>query len=261
MTAGIAHEIKNPLNFVINYSESSLDLIQELREEMKEGDRLEGRSEVIEDLINDLEQNSLEIKENGERANRIVFSLMDQTRSSEGQRKMVQLNELVKSNLKLAFHGYRANNPSFNMEIVFDLDGEIGQVQVDPQSLGRVLINLFNNAFDAMYEKSKVAPADYQATINVSTRDQQDHIEVNIRDNGEGIREDVSKQIFEPFFTTKPSGQGNTGLGLSISLDIIEQDHDGTMHVDSKPGQYTEFKIEIPYKRSRKPSVSTLVVD
>ena len=252
MTAGIAHEIKNPLNFVINYAESSLDLLQEFREEFNAGnDELsEHKRKLLEEFLYDIEHNTSDIKENGQRANRIVFSLMDQTRSSQGQRKSIQVNELIRDNLKLAFHGYRARHPSFNMEIEFDLDDGLGTIQVDPQSLGRVLINLFNNAFDAMNAKSNGSSGDYQPKIRISTSHHEEYISLFIRDNGEGINNESSKQIFEPFFTTKPSGQGNTGLGLSISLDIIEQEHHGSMHVESEMGQYTQFLIQIPYDQN-----------
>ncbi|GAA4424929.1 hypothetical protein GCM10023188_05340 [Pontibacter saemangeumensis] len=242
LTAGIAHEIQNPLNFVNNFSEVSIELLQELREEMKNGqlnDALE------EELLMLVEQNLNKIHYHGKRADSIVKNMLEHSRASGGEKRAIDLNALADEHLLLSYHGLRAKDKSFNAKLVTSFDQHLGRVEVIPQEIGLVLLNLFNNAFYATQQKLKQNGERYQPEVQVSTLRQQDYIQIKVRDNGTGIPSTVMKKIFQPFFTTKPTGYG-TGLGLSLSYDIVTKSHGGELLVESVEGEYTEFNVHIP---------------
>ncbi len=248
MVAGIAHEIKNPLNFVNNFSEGSEELLAELREEL---DRYhtapdDATFDNIQAILEDLRLNAIDIVHYGNQADRIVKSMMDHARGTPGLRLPVDLNKLVEDNINLAYHGFRAANPTFQAHIEKQLDTALGPLEVFPQELGRVLLNILSNACFAVHEKQQTAGGAYHPVIRVSTGLENGDAVIRIRDNGPGIPEDIREKIFQPFFTTKPTGEGNTGLGLSISYDIITLQHKGKISVDSQPGEYTEFIIHLP---------------
>ncbi|MCB9333505.1 MAG: hypothetical protein H6574_20795 [Lewinellaceae bacterium] len=248
MVAGIAHEIKNPLNFVNNFSEGSEELLVDLNEEL-ERYRTQPDEAVfknIKAILEDLRLNAIDIVNYGNQADRIVRSMMDHARGTPGQRLPVNLNQLVEDNLNLAYHGFRAINPSFQVHLEKALDESLPALNVFPQELGRVLLNILNNACFAINEKQKSAGGEYHPVIRVSTRLENETVVIRIHDNGPGIPEDVRERIFQPFFTTKPTGEGNTGLGLSISYDIVTRQHKGKISVDSQPGEFSEFVISLP---------------
>ncbi len=250
LTAGIAHEIKNPLNFVNNFAALSVDLAKELREEIAkledggskivDGERLASIKEILETL----EQNAEKINHHGKRADSIVKSMMQHARGSSGQREMVDINHLLDEAVNLTYHGMRANDASFNVTIEKEYDSSIGKLEVVPQDISRVLLNIINNACYAANQKKKASEDGFSPTLSVATKNLSDKIEVRIRDNGNGIPPDVRAKIFNPFFTTKPAGQG-TGLGLSISHDIIVQQHHGEIKVKTEEGKFTEFIISL----------------
>ena len=240
LTAGIAHEIQNPLNFVNNFSEVSAELVEELKEELA-ADR---KAEALE-LADDLTQNLEKIAQHGQRASSIVRGMLEHSRTSSGEKQPTNVNALADEYLRLAYHGLRAKDKDFNAELKTDFDPNLGQVEVVPQEMGRVLLNLFNNAFYAVSEKKKQQPADYQPTVSVSTKRVEGGVEIHVRDNGTGMLEAVKAKIFQPFFTTKPTGQG-TGLGLSLAYDIVTKGHGGTLVVESEPGKFTEFRVCLP---------------
>lgn len=245
LTAGIAHEIQNPLNFVNNFSELSVDLAQELLEELEKPDF--DRS-LVTDLLTDLTQNQQKINHHGKRAASIVTSMLQHSRSSTGSKDPTDLNALADEYLRLSYHGLRAKDKTFNAKMVTDFDPSVGKVSVVPQDLGRVLLNLINNAFYAVTQRKAEAAGGYEPTVTVSTqRTPSGMVELRIRDNGTGIPESLKAKIFQPFFTTKPTGQG-TGLGLSLAFDIVTKGHGGTMEVTSKEGEGTEFVIVLPAK-------------
>ncbi len=255
LTAGIAHEIKNPLNFVNNFAVLSVDLAKELREEIEKrrakseerGAKSEGRDDFanIEEIIEMLVQNVKKINQHGKRADDIVKSMMQHARGSSGQREMVDINHLLDEAVNLVYHGMRANDVSFNITLEKDYDESIGKLSVVPQDLSRVFLNILNNAAYAAHQKKKDARDDFSPTLSVSTKNLNGNIEIRIRDNGNGIPKDIREKIFNPFFTTKPAGQG-TGLGLSISYDIIVQEHRGEIKVETAEGKFTEFVVRLP---------------
>jgi len=247
VTAGIAHEVKNPLNFVTNFAEGSVELAAALIEALEEQrDSLKPADfDDLAELIQDLRKNAVDIRDNGKRADSIVRNMMDHARGTKGERRVVDLNTLTLENLDLAYHGYRARFPSFNVELRKHVDGSL-PVKVIPQDLSRVLLNLLTNACYAVHEKQQSAGGAYAPTITVSTRPEPETVEIRIRDNGPGIPAEIRDQIFSPFFTTKPTGEGNTGLGLSIAYEIVTQGHHGTIDVESEPGEFTEFVIRLP---------------
>ncbi len=257
LTAGIAHEIKNPLNFVNNFAALSIDLAKELREEMAkqraEGEERGAKSlgnddfENIEEIINTLIQNAERINHHGQRADSIVKSMMQHARGSSGQREMTDINHLLDEAVNLTYHGMRANDASINITIEKDYDESIGKLEVVPQDLSRVFLNIVNNACYAAQQKQKMNLDGFSPTLSVSTRNSGDKIEISIRDNGNGIPAEVREKIFNPFFTTKPAGHG-TGLGLSISYDIIVQEHRGEIKVETEEGKFTEFVVRLPRK-------------
>jgi signal transduction histidine kinase len=247
VTAGIAHEIKNPLNFVNNFAEGSVELADDLIKALKKHKDSPKSADFdnLVELIQELRQNAVDIGDNGKRADSIVRNMMDHARGTKGERRVIDLNTVTLENLHLAYHGFRARFPSFNVELRHRFDGTL-PVEVIPQDLGRVLLNLLSNACYAVYEKQQVAGDTYSPTITVSTRPEPEAVEIRIRDNGPGIPAEIRDEIFNPFFTTKPTGEGNTGLGLSIAYEIVTQGHHGTIEVESEPGEFAEFVIRLP---------------
>ncbi len=239
LTAGIAHEIQNPLNFVNNFSDVSTDLIEELKEELQNG-----ATEEVDAIANDLKQNLEKISHHGSRASNIVKSMLLHSRAGSGEKEETDMNALADEYLRLAYHGLRAKDKSFNAQFTFKGDETLPKVMVTPQDFGRVLLNLINNAFYAVAEKARKEGAEYQPEVVVSTKKTEDHVEISIRDNGPGMPEAVKQKIFQPFFTTKPTGQG-TGLGLSMSYDIITKGHQGEIVLNTEEGQGTEFLIRL----------------
>ncbi len=247
LTAGIAHEIKNPLNFVNNFADLSIDLAEDIAGEInKHRERLP--EEVATDLdewLADLRMNTEKIHEHGQRADGIVKAMMAHARGGEGERRPTNVNGLVEEYVNLAYHGMRASTPEFNVTIEREYDEAVGAVEMMPLEVGRVFINLFKNAFDAVRERSASVQGSYAPTVTVATRRTDDHVEIQVADNGSGISEEIREKIFEPFFTTKPAGQG-TGLGLSLSYDIVTQGHGGTMTVESEEGEGAAFVVTLP---------------
>jgi signal transduction histidine kinase/HAMP domain-containing protein len=248
LTAGIAHEIKNPLNFVNNFAELSRELLQEVKEIIgSAADRLTDDARLdLDELIATLTGNLSKIAEHGRRADGIVTSMLLHSRGGSGERRETDLNALVEETLNLAFHGARAQDRSFNITLERDLDPSLAPIEIVPQDITRVLLNLFGNGFYAA-NKRRHEDADpaYQPVLKVTTRDLGDQVEIRVRDNGVGMPPEVRTQLFTPFFTTKPTGEG-TGLGLSISYDIVVQQHGGTITVDSNPCEFTEFTLHLP---------------
>ncbi len=242
LTAGIAHEIQNPLNFVNNFSEVNKELIEELKEEMKRGANADPG--LQEELLTDLSQNLEKINFHGKRADAIVKSMLQHSRANTGQQEPTDINALADEYLRLSYHGIRAKDKIFNASINTSFDENIGKVNVIPQDIGRVLLNLYNNAFYAVAEKKQQHPQDYDPTVTLTTQKINNKIEIRVKDNGNGIPQKVLDKIFQPFFTTKPTGQG-TGLGLSLSYDIIRA-HGGEIKVDTTEGTGTEFIINLP---------------
>lgn len=250
LTAGIAHEIQNPLNFVNNFSEVSVDMMNELREEIEQGDKDE-----VEAITNDLQQNLEKINHHGKRASSIVKGMLEHSRSRSGEKKLTDINTLADEYLRLTYHGLRAKDKSFNADFVADLDDSIPKINVVPQDIGRVLLNLINNAFYACAERSRstiseasakeTAEKSYKPKVSVTSKKEIDSVMIKVKDNGNGIPKDLLDKIFQPFFTTKPSGKG-TGLGLSISYDIVTKGHGGELKVNTKAGVGTEFIIVLP---------------
>jgi len=241
LTAGIAHEIQNPLNFVNNFSEVSTELLEEMKEELQNGDLEEAIA-----IADDLRQNLEKITHHGKRADGIVKGMLQHSRSSDGTKEPVDLNTVVDEYLRLAYHGVRARNKSFNASMETDYDGSIGQVTLVPQDIGRVLLNLLTNAFYAVNEKKETDPGAFQPVVSVKTKATENGVEIRVKDNGKGIPEAIKAKIFQPFFTTKPTGQG-TGLGLSLSYDIIKA-HGGEITVASEEGKGTEFNVILPLR-------------
>ena len=242
LTAGIAHEIQNPLNFVNNFSEVNTELIAELKEEMDKGNIDEAKA-----IANDIAANEEKINHHGKRADAIVKGMLQHSRSSSGVKESTDINELADEYLRLAYHGLRAKDKSFNATMKTDFDGSIGSIDVLPQDIGRAILNLITNAFYAVTEKRKSRMADgqvYEPTVSVSTKKINGRVEISVKDNGNGIPQKVLDKIFQPFFTTKPTGQG-TGLGLSLSYDIIKT-HGGELKVATKENEGAEFTIVLP---------------
>ncbi len=246
LTAGIAHEIQNPLNFVNNFSEVNREMLEELKTERSKPDE-ERDDDSQNDLINDVIENSEKILHHGKRADAIVKGMLQHSRKSSGQKEPTDINALADEYLRLSYHGMRAKDKSFNAEMKTDFDESLGKINIIPQDIGRVLLNLFNNAFYAVNEKQKAEgekqKTAYTPTILLTTKKSDGHIEIHVKDNGNGIPQKILDKIFHPFFTTKPTGEG-TGLGLSLSYDIIKA-HGGEIKVESKEGEGTEFIIQI----------------
>lgn len=236
LTAGIAHEIQNPLNFVNNFSDVNRELLQEMKEEMEKGNLDEAKM-IADDVI----ANQEKINHHGKRADGIVKGMLQHSRTSTGQKELTDINALADEYLRLAFHGLRAKDKTFNAATKTDYDEGIGLIKIISQDIGRVILNLVSNAFYAVTEKKKLQPEGYEPIVSVTTKKMDDKVQVVVEDNGTGIPEKVMEKIFQPFFTTKPTGQG-TGLGLSLSYDIIKA-HGGEMKVESKEGEGTVFSI------------------
>ena len=247
LTAGIAHEIRNPLNFVVNYASLSSGLTEGLLQSITSNyDRR--LSEVAGDLSAvavDLQHNAEKINAHGRRAAAIVENMLRHSRVTSGERREIDLNALIDEHVRLAYHAMRAQHPGFDVIIEDEYDEEVGIVEAAPQEIGRVILNLLENAFYALREKAAVSGPDYEPTIGVSTRRLEDSVQIHISDNGPGIARDLHGKVFEPFYTTKPAGSG-TGLGLWLSYDIITQGHGGMLHVESEPGKLTTFVISLP---------------
>ena len=243
LTAGIAHEIQNPLNFVNNFSEVNRELIEELKGERQ---KAEGERNIIleNEILNDIEANEEKINHHGKRADAIVKGMLQHSRSSTGVKEPANINALADEYLRLSYHGMRAKDKEFNAVMQTDFDNNIGKINIISQDIGRVLLNLYNNAFYAVNEKAKQQPNDYEPTISVSTKKINSTIELTVKDNGNGIPQKVLDKIFQPFFTTKPTGEG-TGLGLSLSYDIVKA-HGGEIKVETKDGEGTTFIILLP---------------
>ena len=240
LTAGIAHEIQNPLNFVNNFSEVSTELVNELKEELDHGDTSEAKA-----IADDLSQNLQKITHHGHRASSIVKGMLEHSRTSTGEKQPTNLNALANEYLKLAYQGLRAKDTTFNCELVTEFDSALRPIEIMPQEIGRVLLNLYNNGFYAVHQKQKTTSTDYQPAVWVSTHRLANAVEIRVRDNGSGIADAVKAKIFQPFFTTKPTGEG-TGLGLSLSYDIITKGHGGELIVESHEDTGTEFIIKLP---------------
>ncbi|MBX2962848.1 MAG: histidine kinase [Cyclobacteriaceae bacterium] len=240
LTAGIAHEIQNPLNFVNNFSEVNKELLTEMDEAIKKGDFDEVRS-----LAKDIIDNQEKINHHGKRADSIVKSMLQHSRTSSGKKELTDINALCDEYLRLAYHGLRAKDKSFNAKFELQADPDLPRINVVPQDIGRVILNLINNAFYAVSERQKSGVLKFEPTVVVSTRNMGHGIQIRVRDNGYGIPEAITDKIFQPFFTTKPTGQG-TGLGLSMSYEIITRTHMGELKVESKEGEGTEFIINLP---------------
>jgi signal transduction histidine kinase len=249
LTAGIAHEIQNPLNFVNNFSEVSEELIDEMKEEI---DR--GNYDDVKAISDDLRDNLSKIKFHGKRADGIVKSMLQHSRKDNGKKELTDINQVADEYLRLSYHGLRAKDKSFFADFHLDADPSLPKVEVIPQEIGRVLLNLINNAFYAASEKKKLLEesgnlGDFKPKVWVITKNESEGVTISIRDNGNGIPDDIKSKIFQPFFTTKPAGSG-TGLGLSMSYDIITKGHQGKLEVQSKSGEFTEFTIFLNTKKS-----------
>src|SRR5665213_1722900 len=239
LTAGIAHEIQNPLNFVNNFSEVNTELIDEADQEIDKGNYDE-----VKTILNDIKENEKKIIHHGKRADAIVKGMLQHSRSSTGVKEPTDINALADEFLRLSYHGLRAKDKEFNANMKTDFDQTIGNINIIPQDIGRVILNLINNAFYAVDEKKKSGVQDYEPTVSLSTKKINDKVEIRVKDNGNGIPQKVVDKIFQPFFTTKPTGVG-TGLGLSLSYDIVKA-HGGEIKVETKEGEGSEFMIQIP---------------
>jgi len=244
LTAGIAHEIQNPLNFVNNFSDINTELIGEMQIEMDKGNIVDAK-----EISNNIKQNEQKINAQGKRADAIVKGMLQHSQNKSGVKELTDINALVDEYLRLAYHGHRAKDKTFNAVLEMDLDPTVGSVMIVPQDIGMVMLNLYNNSFYAVSEKN--SPGEPKLTVKTkrisrpaTNNSKNEYLIISVKDNGDGISEKLKEKIFQPFFTTKPTGQG-TGLGLSLSYDIIKS-NDGTIQLNSKEGEYTEFVIEFP---------------
>jgi len=248
LTAGIAHEIQNPLNFVNNFSDVNEELLTEMKDELSKG-KIDNAVAIANDVI----ENQKKINHHGKRADAIVKGMVQHSQTSTGKKEPTNINALADEYLRLSYHGLRAKDKTFNAEIKTDFDADIGNINIIPQDIGRVLLNLYNNAFYAVSEKKKQQAENYEPTVSIKTKKLdarpddpvgRGKIEVRVKDNGNGIPQKVVDKIFQPFFTTKPTGQG-TGLGLSLSYDIIKA-HGGEIKIETKEGEGSVFIIQLP---------------
>ncbi len=240
LTAGIAHEIQNPLNFVNNFSEINKELLTEMKEEIGKGNM-----NAVITIADNIIDNEEKINVHGKRADSIVKGMLQHSRTSSGTKESTDINTLADEYFRLAYHGLRAKDKSFNATMKTDYDQSVGHINVIPQEIGRVILNLITNAFYAVAEKIKQQPVDYRPTVSLSTHKRDGKILISVKDNGNGIPQKIKDKIFQPFFTTKPSGQG-TGLGLSMSYDIVTRGHGGELKLDSIEGSGAEFIIVLP---------------
>ncbi|GAC1481231.1 MAG: hypothetical protein NVS1B13_03020 [Flavisolibacter sp.] len=242
LTAGIAHEIQNPLNFVNNFSDLNNELIDELVQEIQQV-KLEG---IITNAQN-LKENNEKINHHGKRAEAIVKNMLQHSRKNSGQKESTELNSFVDEYLRLSYHGLRAKDKGFSASLETNYDPAIGKINIVPQDMGWVLLNLFNNAFYAVHQKQKRGTNGYTPTIEVTTTIKAGFVIITIKDNGTGIATGIKDKIMQPFFTTKPAGEG-TGLGLSLSYDIITKGHGGEMKAESREGEYTCILVKLSLK-------------
>ncbi|MDA9403167.1 histidine kinase [Bradyrhizobium sp. CCBAU 45389] len=247
LTAGIAHEIKNPLNFVNNFASLSAELTSELDEVLAPAPLPDDVRSEVDELTGLLKDNLDKVVQHGRRADSIVKNMLLHSREGGGEHRLSDINALVEESLNLAYHGARAETPRFDVTLKHELDPAAGQAEVFPQEITRVLLNLISNGFYAMAKRTSQAGGDFEPTLSAATHDRGSHVEIRIRDNGTGIPPEVKEKMFNPFFTTKPAGEG-TGLGLSISHDIIVKQHGGTLDIETEPGEFTEFRIVLPRK-------------
>lgn len=254
LSAGIAHEIQNPLNFVINFSKLSGKLVSDLREILEEEkdvlspdswEKLTAIHEELSEIIRDLEENLHKIEEHGNRATNIIRGILLYSRGKEDEYIPTHMPQLVKEYVWLSYHSMRAQYKNFNISIRESYDESLPPINVIPQDFSRAVLNIMNNACYAVYSQSKVAPLDYQPIIRVDLRREGDAMRLTIEDNGTGMPEEIRDSVFNAFFTTKPAGEG-TGLGLSITKTIIEEKHNGTIRLETKEGEYTRFTFLIP---------------
>jgi len=242
LTAGIAHEIQNPLNFVNNFSKVSDELLQEMKEELEEGDK-----EEVKEIMSLLSLNLEKINHHGERASGIVKGMLQHSRAGKGEKEPTDINALCDEYLRLAYHGIRAKDKTFNATMDTSFDESLGKINIVPQDIGRVVLNLITNAFYAVNVRKQKEDENFKPVVTVRTRKEEEQVVIEVQDNGTGIPKDKIEKIFQPFFTTKPTGQG-TGLGLSLSYDIVTKGHGGTLKVETEEGFGTSFIIELPIK-------------
>jgi GAF domain-containing protein len=247
LTAGIAHEIKNPLNFVNNFAALSAELTDELNEVLASAALAQKIRDEVDELTGLLKDNLQKVVQHGKRADSIVKNMLLHSREGSGEHRPTDVNALVAESLNLAYHGARAEKPQFNVTLKRELDPAAGMVEAFPQEITRVLLNLISNGFYAVARRGSDNGTAFEPVLSASTRDRGEHVEIRIRDNGSGIPPEVKEKMFNPFFTTKPAGEG-TGLGLSMSHDIIVKQHGGTIDVETRPGEFTEFTIRLPRK-------------
>jgi signal transduction histidine kinase len=242
LTAGIAHEIKNPLNFVNNFAQLSRDLVQELGEELAKEPQ---EKDVINEILDTLKQNASKIDEHGKRADSIVRSMLQHSRGKAGERQPTDINAMLEEDINLAYHGMRALDNSFNIKIEKDLDQSVGKLEIVPQDVSRVFLNIISNGCYEAHRKKLNADDSFAPLLKVMSRNRSKNVEIRIRDNGNGIPKEIRDKMFTPFFTTKPAGLG-TGLGLSISYETVVHGHNGQIYFESEEGQFTEFVIILP---------------
>jgi signal transduction histidine kinase len=250
LTAGIAHEIKNPLNFVNNFSALSAELIEEMNEVLARATLDTTTRSELDELAQMLKSNLEKVVQHGKRADSIVKNMLLHSRDGSGEHRPADINAIVDESMNLAYHGARSEKSGLNIALQRDLDPSVGMADVYPQEITRVLLNLISNGFYAATKRKAEAGDGFEPMLSAATRNLGDRIEIRIRDNGTGIPEDVKEKIFNPFFTTKPSGEG-TGLGLSMSHDIIVKQHGGSIDVETEAGLFTEFKIILPRTSQR----------
>jgi two-component system, NtrC family, sensor kinase len=245
LTAGIAHEIKNPLNFVNNFSALSVELVDELGDVLRPAPLDDKMRQETDELAKLLKSNLEKVVQHGKRADSIVKNMLMHSRESSGDRRRVDINSLVGESLNLAYHGARAEKQGFQIRLNQDFDPAAGEAELLPQEITRVLLNLISNGFYAAMKRKEDGLNGYEPALTAATRNLGDRVEIRIRDNGSGIRPEVKDKMFNPFFTTKPPGEG-TGLGLSLSYDIVVKQHAGLIEVETQAGQFTEFRIVLP---------------
>jgi signal transduction histidine kinase len=245
LTAGIAHEIKNPLNFVNNFSALSAELVDELQDVLKPTALEDKTREEIDELTHMLKGNLEKVVQHGKRADSIVKNMLLHSREGSGEHRLADINAIVEESLNLAYHGARAEKSGFNITLKRNLDPNAGLIDLYPQEITRVFLNLISNGFYAATKRKESGEAGFEPTLSATTKGRGNKVEIRIRDNGTGIPREVKEKMFNPFFTTKPAGEG-TGLGLSMSHDIVVKQHGGKIDVDTEPGAYTEFIITLP---------------
>jgi signal transduction histidine kinase len=248
LTAGIAHEIKNPLNFVNNFSALSAELTDELNEVLKPAPLSDKMREEVDELTGLLKDNLEKVVQHGKRADSIVKNMLLHSREGSGEKRPTDINTLLDESLNLAYHGARAEKSGFNITLRRDFDPVMGMADLYPQKITRVLLNLISNGFYAATRRAAETGGGFEPTLRATTKNLGDRVEIRVRDNGTGIAPEVKEKMFNPFFTTKPAGEG-TGLGLSMSHDIVVKQHGGTIDVDTEPGVFTEFIITLPRTR------------